>query len=337
MEVSRRCGFSCTTSMELHTLWSILTTFAAIYLSVIGEGPLLLLLWFLWVLSMALTLFILMLSASHLSRENSLLSQACILGQDDIVRLLLQHGATFRDVFPSPIFLAYAHGNWNCVRALESIHLQDEGHYEHDALPAYHFTENDWLTTERNFAGFTKICFFCGAPRGEQREGGNFNCCKKLFTCVCTSTWAGYLFCHCRPPPASEQERLNRARIVALMKNMTPQEQRQATWVKKMCCAKILVVFVALILSFVLSSAQLGYTWRYKIQGYDAAAPGEYSCEASNDTVTQQWNKASNDTVTQWTTIQYTRLGRDGFFASFSDPIIPVANVQVCFAEMFCY
>ena len=57
------------------------------------------------------------------SLYNSPLTMACALGQPDIVRLLLLHGANpnqTADSKISPVFAAAMFGNWACIDVLET-------------------------------------------------------------------------------------------------------------------------------------------------------------------------------------------------------------------------
>ena len=190
----KKCRHDCNTlnqtAMVLHMVWFPLVVAGLACLVEWGEGPLEIVGAVLLFDVYYFTVVIVFLDNSR--TYNTPLTQACVHGQPDVLRLLLQHGAnpnTKADSQMTPMAAAYLYGNWECVSILESTYDQAYGHYNH-AHRLHDRNPQEWLTQHR-LRG--KQAFKCN-PTG----------------CDCTPPCCARCFCRRRPRPRNDVERRRR-------------------------------------------------------------------------------------------------------------------------------
>ena len=274
-----------------------------------GEGPLILLSAFVFVNALFFSLIVAHFDNSHV--YNSPLTQACVHGQPDILRLLLQHGADpnrTADSLMTPMFAAYIHGNWECVNILESLHDQNLGHYE---VPN-HGNYIEW----NNRDGLNWLTRF----RLQGTQSFNLNGKRGREAYRCTPLMCSLCFCRVRPYPSNEIERQRRAR---------PEHMHDRTMCDrgdtntKNCCKFWLFLNAIILITVLIDWATKGYMWRYYITNFDWDTPGNYFCADSLP-----------NNGTYWRPFQHTRVGAAGVFTTFSDIKLQEFNVDFDFRHV---
>ena len=312
----KRCFCPCIyhgnkTSLYLHIAYPLVAIPLTLFLSSWIEGPLVILSWFFFV--WACLHYIVVALVEKSVRFGDLLTYACAHGSQDIVRLLLQHGADpngqlevrhiyqkpkpttishptwaqYREpLYISPIITSLVHGSWNCIDILESTNDQQIGSYNHELdLPLYDVHNADsenWLTQKRlhqvveNRYNFRVCCFFTIESQCTPR------CCS---TC----------FCRHRAKPRSRMELERRAL-----------HRVPCDW----CCSMWMFIIWCLIPLIVLSISwtQHGYFWRLNIDecihvggnfsNHDICMCGTAICQPPGKKMNDFFFTGRNNTVT---------------------------------------